>query len=295
MAAKNMLDETYLTDTEPEEKDEPGAEAPEGEVEPAEPAAAAARTPVTPVTRRQRAKERDESILKELKDTRELLTTREREASERESRRDRELAEMRGHLAGIASRPAPEARRVEPEKDPDDILKDAYAALDNKDMAGWTKKFAEYNKAVVFADPRFQRQAPAPQQPTVNPMLQMVATQYVDVMSDEVAFTHAQSMDRLYAKQGLPDGPDRWKRAFEEGRRFLGASKPKPAQTFSTKSREVLSGVPTARGGAMAAGEGGEPGVTLTDQERQMAKRFKMKESEYAQHLVAMHPERIER
>jgi len=231
MAGKSMLDSSYLTDgapDEPEEKDEPGTEVPAegGDAEPAEPAAAA---PIarTPITRRQKAKERDESILKELKDTREALAKRDETQAERFSRIERDNAELRGHIQGLANRPAPEARRAEPEKDPEDILKEAYAALDKQDMNGWTRKFAEYNKALVFSDPRYKAQtAPvqAPQGPATNPMLQMVASQYIDVMSDPDALDWAQAYDRRLARQGIPESPQRWKQAFEEGRRVLGTS-----------------------------------------------------------------------
>jgi hypothetical protein len=121
----------------------------------------------------------------------------------------------------------------------------------------------------------------------------MVASNYVDVMSNRAAFEIAQAHDRILAAQGLPESPERWKKAFDEGRRYMGGNK-QQTPTYSTKSREVLSGVPTSRNGARGADEG-EAGVSLTPEERKWQKRSGMTEKEYAQHVAALHPERIER
>lgn len=287
----NMLDENYASpaEEEPEDKDPPEGAEPDAP----EPDQAAAPVSRTPITRRQRAKERDESILKELKETREFLAKERETSAERDQRNARELAELRGHVQGLSQSRQEPREREEPAADPGKLLREANAALDAKDFAGYQEKYADYILAKQAADPRFR---PAPQeraQPQASPMLQMVASQYVDVLSNPVALTAAKAMDQVYAAQGIPEGPERWKKAFEEGRRYLGNGQQKPA-TFSQKNREVLSGVPRA-GNSQSGEGGGEPGVTLTALERGMAKRFKMSESDYAREMAALHPERIER
>lgn len=287
----NMLDASYLTDP-PEDDEKPGEEpeAPETPAEGEEPAQAA-KPKLTPITRRQRAKERDESLLKEIASTREMLQKAEETQRERFDRLERENAELRGHVQGLASRPAPEARREEPAADPSKLLREANAALDAKDFAAYQEKYGDYILARQAADPRFK---PAPQQaqaPQVHPMLQVLAGQYADVMSDPDALDWAQAYERRLARQGVPEGPQRWKQSFEEGRRILGTKGKQPAPTFSTKSRDVLSGTPRSGTGTTPAGKG-ETGVILTPDEQKWARRAKMSDSEYAQHLVAMHPDR---
>lgn len=287
----NMLDDSYASSADEVDDKDP----PEG-VEPDAPEpdqAATDKVTRTPITRRQRAKERDESILKELKETREFLAKERETSAERDQRNARELAELRGHVQGLSQSRQEPRERDEPAADPNKLLREANAALDAKDFAAYQEKYGDYIIARQAADPRF-RPAPAPQAgPQRNPMLEMVASQYVDVVSNQVAFTAAKAMDQVYAAQGIPEGPERWKKAFEEGRRYLGNGQGKPP-TFSTRNRDVLSGAPRASGNQGGEG-GGEPGVTLTPTERGMAKKFRMSEADYARELAAMHPERVER
>lgn len=300
MAGKSML-ESSLVDDAPDDEAAPevspfAATPEETAAETLPEAVPGAELPRTPITRRTKAKERDESILKELRDTRELLAKERETSAEREARRDRELAEMRGHLAGIASRPA-ETRREEPQADPDKLLEEANRLLDAKDFNGYQRKFAEYNREIVARDPRF-RPAPAQQpQQQIHPALNALMGQYHEVVGDADALDYAQTAERRLTRQGMPEGPKRWKLAFEEGKRWLERSRPagEKAPTYSTKNREVLAGVPTSRNGATQTEGGGEPGVTLSPIERQMAKRFKMSEADYARELAAMHPDRVER
>lgn len=297
MAGKSMLESSLVDDAPDEEvtaEESPFAATPEETAADTLPEAVpGAELPRTPITRRTKAKERDESILKELRDTRDEIKKQGETYGEQLRRMERENAELRGHVQGLASRPV-ETRREEPQADPDKLLEEANRLLDAKDFNGYQRKFAEYNREIVARDPRFRPQATPAAQPQVSPMLQMVASQYIDVMSDRAALEIAQAHDRILQAQGVPESPERWKKAFDEGRRYAARGKDK-APTFSTKNREVLSGVPTSRNGAAASGGGGEPGIVLSEYEKSTAKRFKMSEREYARELAAMHPERVDR
>jgi hypothetical protein len=290
MANTNPLSADFTQDDEP---DAPEADAPEAD----EPVVAEAAEPIqrTPITRRQRAADRDASILKELRETRDYISKQAETHSQEVARIARENAELRGQFQGYMSRPPEREQRQPPAEDPKAILREANALLDAKDFSGYQERYSDYVLAKQAADPRFKPAEPtAYAPPQVSPMLQMVASQYVDVMSDRVAFTVAQAQDRIMAEQGIPESPERWKKAFEEGRRYMGQNGQRKAPQFSQRSAAVLSSVPTSRNGT-GGGEGGEPGVMLNPTERAMAKKFKMSEQDYAAELAAMHPERVER
>lgn len=230
--------------------------------------------------------------MNELKTLRETFTKQGETYQQQMERIARENAELRGQVQGWMAQPRQTERARDPEPSADDLMKQARKALDNKDFDGYQEFYAKAIRAQVLGEVRGmipQQQAPAPQ---VHPMLQVVAGQYADVVSDAYAMDLAKAKDNQLARSGMPDGPERWRLALEEGRRALTAGQKKPAQ-FSQKSRQVLSGVPTQRGNGQGGGES-TPGVHLTAQELAYAKKFKMSVDEYAQHLAAMHPERIE-
>ncbi len=246
----------------------------------------------TTLSRREKARQRDEAILSEMKALREAQEKRDAEHLERIEAIRRENAELRGHVSALSQQPRHEPKRDEA-PDPAKLEREAVEALDRKDFATYQRKTIEAAKAAaradIFADPRFAQ--PAQPGPQVNPMLMATASQYGDVMGNPEAFAVAQAHDAALAQQGVPPGPERWKRGFERGREYMNLGK-KPAPTFSKRNAEVLAAAPTSGEGARGAG-GGERGVILTEAERAMAKRFKMPEKEYAQHLAAMHPERV--
>jgi hypothetical protein len=286
-----MLDETFMdpNDPEPEEEkpvvDEPGQAA-------AEESGVAPEKARTPISRRKRAAEAQETILAEMRSLREDSAKEREQRAERESRYERDLAELRGQNQALMSRPQ---YREEPKKDdgpdPDKLIEEANAALDRKDYATWQKKNNEANVAASVRAVRAILPQQQAQQPQMNPLLYGIASQFPEVMGNRVAMRAAQNHDLLLAEQGIPEGPERWKKSFEEGKRYLGAQNgnAKPAG-YSAKSREVLGSQPARSNGS--GGGKGEPGVVLSSAELGMAKKFKMSPEEYAQHLVAMHPER---
>lgn len=301
---KNALQGTFADDDD-DLPDEPEAGAPaEGDEQPA--AAAGEETRVvpeparTPLSRRRRAAEAQAQIAAELKALRED-TAKERETyRERLDRMSQENAELRGTVQGYMAQPRQEQRREEPPAaaDPEKLLQEAYVALDARDMHGYHRKLLDAGKAAALREvaPRFeemrQQRQPAAG-PQLDPVFQAIVGQYADVAYNPKALQVAQAHDRILDARGLANGPERWKQAMEEGRRFLGAGT-KPTPGYSQRSREVLSGVPTGRAPAGGGTGGGEPGVTLSEAEKTAAKKSGMSFAEYAKELVAMHPERLE-
>jgi hypothetical protein len=284
-----VLDSTFLVDGPEHEPDD--HEEGQGDQQQATPEAEPQKTPLT---RRQKARERDERILSEIKADREAREQRDAEYREHLESIRRENAELRGQLNGMASRPAEQQRRDDT-PDPDKLEAEAIAALDRKDFATYQRKMREAAKADVMRDlaPRLQQQTPQPA-PQIHPALNYLAGQYGDVTANPEAFAVAQAHDQALARQNIPEGPERWKRAFERGRQVLALGNGKQAPQFSQRNRDVVAGVPTGgSGNGAGAGSGGGKGVILTAEERVASKKFKMTEAAYAQHLAAMHPERI--
>jgi hypothetical protein len=283
-----MLDDTFM-DPSDEVIEEPG-ETPEVETEAAPVSPEPARTPIS---RRRKAAEAQEATLKAVESLKEELAQERATAREDRERYARESAEMRGQIQGwMSSRPQQEQKREEG-PDPDKLFEEANQALDRRDYSTWQKKQADAISARAVRDVMARMPAQQAQQPQVNPMLYGIASQYADVVGNRVAMRAAQNHDLLLAEQGVPEGPERWKKAFEEGKRYLGQGASPQGQSFSSKSRQVLGGRPAGRTAAGGGGKG-EPGVTLSKAELDMAKKFRMSADEYAQHLVAMHPDRLE-
>lgn len=292
----SMLDESYIvegTDDPPEATTEtPEREEPAGEAAPEQ----SAKTPVVPTGRkRSRRDEGNEKLMAEFTGLKESISKERESYAEKLQRISEENARLHGEIRGYMQRPAPQAapeRQAPAPEDPRKILREANELLDKKDFEGYQERYADYIEA-RRPQPAAQAQQSYQGPPPVNPILSAVMSQYSDVVTDPRGIPMAQAQDKVLEAQGLPDGPDRWNRAFTEARRVLGKkTNGKPAQ-FSPANREVLSGLPT--NGGTAPERSGEPGITLSPLEKEMARKFKMSETKYATHLAAMHPERMEK
>lgn len=296
----NALSDSYVDDggseTEAPEQEPRETEATERESEP--------ETPVEPpklvkTNRRGGAQAAREALAGELKGLRDTIERQQRENAEASARYQREVAELRGNFQGYMSQQRQQTERP-PEPalpDPEKLLEEANAALDRKDFAGYQKKYAESIRAGMMREiaPRFQQQTQAPQ-PQINPMLQIVASQYGDVVGNRAAFELVQAHDRILAGEGVPEGPERWKLAFEEGRRYLASKAKGGQQRFSQGSRAVLSSqVPTDRSAPRGERAPGETGIRLSAEELKTAKKYRMTPEEYAAELAELHPERVEK
>lgn len=291
----NALTDDFTADDSP--ADEPELEQQGGEQESGEQDAAPTeekQAKLTPITsgRRGRAAAAQEALMNELKGLRETFSKQGETYQQEMARIARENAELRGLVHGSMAQRQQAERPRDPEPNADDLMEQANKALDAKDFSGYQKLYAKAIRAQVLGEVRGMIPQQQSSQPQVHPMLQVVAGQYADVVSDPYAMDLAKAKDNQLARSGMPDGPERWRLALEEGRRVLSSGKKQPAQ-FSSKTRDVLSGVPTQRGNGQGNGEA-RSGVRLTQQELSYAKKFKMSVDEYAQHLAAMHPERVE-
>jgi len=250
-----MLDESYIvegTDDPPETKEPQETPHEEPQVETPQEGLSPEQFPkVTPQqSRRTRARESNERLLAEFTGLKETITKERETYAERLQRIETENARLYGELRGYMQRPTQQAqqdRQVDPGPDPEKLLEEANEALDNRDFAKYQKKFAESVRASAVRD--MQSRAPQPQQqyqgpPPVNPVLAAVMSQYTDVVTDPRGIPMAQAQDRVLDAQGLPDGPDRWNRAFTEARRVLGKKATNGKPQFSQDNRQVLSGVP---------------------------------------------------
>lgn len=289
-----MLDESYIVEgdeTPPTGEHPERVESPETPAEPVE-GEQQAKSPITPIGRRQKAKEAQDKLIAEFTGLKESITKERDTYAERIARIEQENARLHGEIRGYLSRPQQaEQQREAPVEDPRKLLREANKLLDDKDFEGYQEKYAEY---ILARQPRQVQQQPQGYQgpAPINPVLQAVMSQYPDVISDPRGIPMSQAQDRVLEAQGLPDGPDRWNRAFTEARRVLGKQKPGARPQFSTENRAVLAGVPT--NGTQPERQDG-PGVRLTKGEKETARRFKMTDEQYAKHLSEMHPERVEK
>ncbi len=258
----------------------------------AEPAAPEGQPQKVSLTRRERARERDERILGEVVKLRESSEQRDREYRENLEAIRRENAELRGYVAAGSRAPQQEQRRDET-PDPEKLRRAARAALDARDFGEYERLNEEAIEARILRNPRFAQQQAPQAGPQTNPMLVATAAQYGDVMSNPLALQVATAYDSELQRTGIPNGPDRWKQAFEHGRAYMKANTRQAGQQFSQRNREVVSGVPSNGSGGARGNGGGEPGIILSAEERATAKRYKMSEQEYAKELSAMRPERI--
>ena len=208
------------------------------------------------------------------------------------AQRDAELARLRGgfeaiqpFLAQRQQAPAPAA------PDPDQLAREARALLDSGDFDGYQRKTMEATEARILA--KIPRQQPAPPaQAPISPVVSALMAQHPKVLeAGDRGVQLAVIKDQELAVMGVPNGPDRWRRAFEMASTALGGTAQQPA-SYSQASREVLSGVPTARGGAKGTDAG--PGVTLSAYEVEVARRCGMTKEEYVQYIIEAHPERVE-
>lgn len=296
--SESVLNSTILTDGPDDEQEAAGGE---GELSAERPETPADQPQKVSIGRRQRARERDERLQASIDSMREAQEQRDREHREELAAVRRENAERFARMEGYAMRQQQEpAQRREEAPDPDKLEAEAIAALDRKDFATYQRKMREAAKADVMRDlaPRFSQQQAQPQGPQIHPLMAAMAAQYTDVTNDAEALAVASAHDNTLAAQGVPNGPDRWKRGFERARAYVktvGGKQQNGGPTFQQRNRDVVAGVPTGTSGGSSRSGGEGPGVILSPEERATARRFKMSEQDYATELAAMHPERVQK
>ena len=272
-------------------------EAPEGGTEPGgdpQDAAPPPRTERVPLGRRAEAKARKDSFEKELGSIKESLSKQEREYREELSRRDTEIARLRGAYEALQPMVSQRQAQAEPPPaDPAALRREARKALDANDFDGYEAKTQE--AMLIEAERRILARLPQQQaQPVQNPVVSALLAQFPAVLqSGQRGMDLAVVEDRKLAILGHQDGPDRWRKAMELASVALGGSQETPRQ-YSASSRETLAGLPTARSSAGSSANEG-PGVELSTYELQVAERAGMSREEYAKYMAEAYPERVRR
>jgi hypothetical protein len=215
------------------------------------------------------------------------------------ARRDQEIAMLRGEISARLSQPQviqQQAPTAPAGPDPAELRRQARQALDNKDFSEYERlsELATIERVKREFEPRFaQVQAPAQQQQGgMSPQAMAWAAQYPDVMTHQNGLQLAIIEDAKLHHMGHQPGPARFKAAFEAARATITGGQKPAAPQYSQQSAAVLSGVPTSRSPAGGGGEGQGPGVVLTPQEKDIARKAGMSLDEFAKDIYDHHPER---
>ena len=151
---------------------------------------------------------------------------------------------------------------------------------------------------LIEAEERVSKLIPKPQpaQAPVPYEVQAAVAMFPDVMAakdakgNNIGWEKARRYDELLALDGIPDGIERYKKAFEMARAAL----PKGGASGFTAPRGALSAVPPVRSTG-GGGDEGELGVEITPYMREVAKKCGMTIQEYAQYYAEGNPKAVRR
>lgn len=172
-------------------------------------------------------------------------------------------------------------------KSPDELKRQAREAIDAGKFDDWdrlnTEAILEQVKGMIPAQQQVQSGP--------HPVVQAMMVQFPAVVNaGQRGIDMAIAQDNVLAAMGVPDGPERYRKAFELASNTLGGQAPQAAQ-FSQASRGALSGLPNSRNSGSAGS--GEPGVMLSAYEKDVARRCGMSLEEYASFLAEGQPDRV--
>jgi hypothetical protein len=168
------------------------------------------------------------------------------------------------------------------------LLREANAALDKSDMGEYHRLLTA---SILAGLPQQQAQAPQQQSRQASPVVQAMLGQFPAVVdAGDRGLQLAIIEDQKLGLLGIPDGPARYRKAFELASNQLA---PQGAPQYSQQSRQVLSGVPPAR--SAGGSSKGEPGVSLSSFELKWAEAAGMSKEEYAKAIAEKDPKRLER
>lgn len=248
--------------------------------------------PQQPMGRRARAAAARDELAGQVKALQDSINKSQQDYRDELARRDAEIANLKGRyeaLQPLVQKPADQA------PDPEALKRQADEALDKGNYSEWRR----LNEAAQ--DARFEKKladikkdmAPAPPAAGPNPIIQGLLVTSKNVMAaGERGFRLVQLKDQeLALRYNMPDGPERWTRAFQMIDAELGANNKNEPAGFTQQAAGALAAVPTTRnaGGKTKSG----PAVELTDLEKAWAERAGMTLQEYADELAKAHPERV--
>jgi hypothetical protein len=174
-----------------------------------------------------------------------------------------------------------------PKKSPAEMRREAQAMLDAGKFDQWqdmfTESIVEQMKGIIPAQQQVQSGP--------HPVVQAMMVQFPAVVNaGQRGIDMAIAQDNVLAAMGVPDGPERYRKAFELASNTLGGQAAQQPQ-YSQASRGALAGLPANRTGG--AQNGGEPGIMLSAYEKEVARRCGMNLEEYATFLAEGQPDRV--
>lgn len=173
-----------------------------------------------------------------------------------------------------------------PRKSPDEIKRAAREALDAGKFDDWDR----LNTEAILEQVKGLIPAQQPVQSGPHPVVQAMMAQFPTVLNaGQRGIDMAIAQDNVLAAMGVPDGPERYRKAFELASNTLGGQQPQ-AQQFSQASRGALAGVAGVRNGGAPSGE---PGIVLSAYEKEVARRCGMSLEEYAGFIAESQPDRV--
>ncbi len=179
------------------------------------------------------------------------------------------------------------AQQQAPRKSPDEMKRAAREALDAGKFDDWdrlnTEAILEQVKGLIPAQQQVQSGP--------HPVVQAMMVQFPAVVNaGQRGIDMAIAQDNVLAAMGVPDGPERYRKAFELASNTLGGQQQQQPQ-FSQAGRGALAGLPGNRNSGATGG--GEPGITLSPYEKEVARRCGMSLEEYATFLAEGQPDRV--
>jgi hypothetical protein len=243
-------------------------------------------TPKTPGSRRQKAEEELETRIKTKFE--ESWKARESSYEQRLREQSENLARLQGMVEATQQQqrqaPAPsQAATVDPEA----LIAEGTELLNRGDLAGYHKKLrqamaveSDMKAESKIRTMREEFEKKIPQQ--VPQEIQVLMSRHHNVaMAGPDGIQAVQMKDNELRLRGVPPGPARVAKAFEQADQFLASIRqPTSRQTYSDESAAALSAVPTNRPAA-SGGSGGEAGHNLTQLQRDTAKTAGMTTDEY--------------
>jgi hypothetical protein len=256
-----------------------------------------------PGSRRSRAAaaEMEEFVSAKLKPLEENWKTERQRYEERLAAQAQEFARMQGQLEALQRMPAPAAPAAPaPElPDPDKLMQEAEAALDQRDIRTYHQKVAAANEARAMR--LFEKQAAVMRKeieakipPAIPPEVQVLMAKHPSVaMAGQMGIDAVMMKDRELQFYGARPGPQRLAKAFELADQLIAlANGGVPASSQKNDdAAQALSAVPTRRptgGGAPRA----DDGVHLTQLQLETAKAAGMSKEEYVRWMA---PEKYRR
>lgn len=253
--------------------------------------------PEKPVGRREQERRAREAYEKKIGSLEETVKGIAEEGRKERAEYQARLAQLMGNVEAMQRspqyQPPPAAKPI----DHTALLQEANEHLANGRFDKYQEKYAEAMEHRFMAKARAElAAAQPPQQQGMDPRLQAV------IMSTPAAqrvLTHERGQQMAAVKDnelnvmGVPNGPERWRKAYELAEQSLFGNQPQKPQ-FPTSGKQTLAGVPTSRTNG-AAGKNA-PQITppgLGDDWKSWARKAGMSEAEYLNIHAANHPKSV--